>query len=340
MTSLTRRGLVVLGIGVGSGIVAVLYGTQAVGALTTGLGAVLAVSYWQVRRADRPSLTREPLPPRVAGTTQQVTLTIDTVPTLLLTVSDPIDTAYRPGLAGVTATNNHNRAVPPDGTVTYALSMERRGVYRLGPTEVSLQDPFGLVARQFRLQNVSEVLVYPAAIPLSGRLRTDLANQYGHASPTQRDVFDGLREYDPADPLRDINWKVSAGQPDETLIVTEYTGADRGRRELWIGVETTAPADVDAIASATVSIAQHLLAVGYQVGLQTPDSRITPGRGPHHRRQLNETLARLAETTTTTTTATEITIRPDRQGETPVEIALEHRTYQFETTTRSTEVTP
>jgi uncharacterized protein (DUF58 family) len=99
-----------------------------------------------------------------------------------------------------------------------------RGLYRLGPTAVLTGDPFGLfqVGRVFDAS--SELLVYPATVPL-GSFGLPVGELPGGAK-TERRAFHstpnaaGVREYMPGDPMNRIHWPMSART--QRLMVKEF----------------------------------------------------------------------------------------------------------------------
>src|SRR5205814_1197432 len=91
-----------------------------------------------------------------------------------------------------------------------------RGVYQVGPLELTSGDPFGFFTQRALLFERATVLVYPRVVPLR-RLGFPLAAGLG-ASQRRRALQDdpsraaGVRAYRPGDPLRRIHWKATARQ--------------------------------------------------------------------------------------------------------------------------------
>ena len=89
------------------------------------------------------------------------------------------------------------------------LAFARRGVYELGPAEVGVTDPFGLLRFVRRFEERTEVVVYPEIydlrdFPLSG----GNVEVGARGSRGQRGTeFAGLREYRRGDDRRHIHWK-------------------------------------------------------------------------------------------------------------------------------------
>lgn len=105
------------------------------------------------------------------------------------------------------------------------LEVRRRGVFSLGPANVYSTDPLGLQTFSRKLPIVSELIVYPTALPLRDSwLRGAAASGWrGAASARARgdgDDFFGVREYGPGDELRRVHWRTTARTG--TLAVAEY----------------------------------------------------------------------------------------------------------------------
>lgn len=100
----------------------------------------------------------------------------------------------------------------------------KRGLYRLGPTAIMTGDPFGLVMTGKLFDTGSELLVYPAVVPLQqfglpfgdlpGGGRTE--RRSFHSTPNAA----GIREYIPGDPTNRIHWPMSART--QKLMVKEF----------------------------------------------------------------------------------------------------------------------
>ena len=105
------------------------------------------------------------------------------------------------------------------------LEVRKRGIFSLGPALVFSTDPLGLQTFSRKLPEVSELVVYPAVLPLrdSWLQGAAAAGWRGGASALVRgdgDDFYGVREYAPGDELRRVHWRTSARTG--TLAVAEY----------------------------------------------------------------------------------------------------------------------
>ncbi len=142
------------------------------------------------------------------------------------------------------------------------LVSARRGVYELGPAEVGVTDPFGLLRFIRRFEERTEVVVYPEVHEMPGFPLGGGNVEVGtRGSRGQRgDEFAGLREYRHGDDRRHIHWK-SVARTGE-LYVKEfaveaprrYTVALDLRRE---GLRTL-EAEVEDAVSVAASVLTHL----------------------------------------------------------------------------------
>jgi uncharacterized protein (DUF58 family) len=142
------------------------------------------------------------------------------------------------------------------------LTFARRGVYELGPAEVRVVDPFGLLRFARRFEARTEVVVYPKVHALPGFPLHDGNMEDGTRGAVGRrgDEFAGLREYRRGDDRRHIYWKSLARTGE--LYVKEfalhaphrYTVALDLRRE---GIRSQERETEDAI-SCAASVLTHL----------------------------------------------------------------------------------
>jgi uncharacterized protein (DUF58 family) len=157
--------------------------------------------------------------------------------------------------------------VPPlrgsEGTkIGVPLTFASRGVYELGPAEVRVVDPFGLLRFARRFEERTEVVVYPRLHALPGfPLRDGNLEDGARGSVGRRgDEFAGLREYRRGDDRRHIHWKSLARTGE--LFVKEfalhaphrYTVALDLRREGIRNLEN----EVEDAVSCAASVLTHL----------------------------------------------------------------------------------
>jgi len=96
---------------------------------------------------------------------------------------------------------------------TYRLPTSRRGVFPIGPIEVTRSDPFGFAKATQRYTGEDEIWVYPRLLPLhplpSGVTR-DLEGPSSDMAEEGTITFHRLREYVVGDDLRMVHWKSTA----------------------------------------------------------------------------------------------------------------------------------
>jgi len=142
------------------------------------------------------------------------------------------------------------------------ISFPRRGVYELGPAEIRVADPFGLLGFSRLFPEKTEVVVYPKTHPLPGfPLRGGDMEAGSHGSRGQRgDEFASLREYRRGDDRRHIHWK-SVARTGE-LFVKEFSLEAPRRHTVALdlrreGVRVNEDEVEDAV-SAAASVLRHL----------------------------------------------------------------------------------
>jgi uncharacterized protein (DUF58 family) len=205
----------------------------------------------------------------------------------------------------------------------FGLPCRRRGVYQLGPIELTSGDPFGLFGRRAVRSVYRSVVVYPRVVPLR-RLGFPLSTEPGSALPRRALQEDpsraaGVRAYRPGDPLRRIHWKASARQgelhvrlldpaaaPTLMLVLASDTFDypwNRYRQDIF-----------ELAVTAIASIARRALDDGWPVALLaggSPPVRLPAASSPAQLTDLLEALARLQPQSRTPVTEL---IGPDALG--------------------------
>jgi len=176
------------------------------------------------------------------------------------------------GITGLVTTLSSGSAVE----VAYTLEAPR-GAYEFQSVSVMVSETLGLFHRSARLPAYARLIVMPRARrlrPLPIRPRRTL----GFAGPIpsrQSGVgvdFYGVREYQPGDPLRRVNWRAMARRPDHphTTEFEQERIADVGlildvRRQSVLEMQGTSLLEHGV--HATAALAESLLHDGHRVGL-------------------------------------------------------------------------
>ncbi len=181
--------------------------------------------------------------------------------------------------------------VPPHASaaVTLDLRATRRGWQPLPPFRLSTRFPLGLLyswSRPVRLDHAC--LVYPApAAPLPFRatpaetLRPEQGQRLGG------DDFIGVREYQPGDSPRHIDWKAFARTG---LLTTKQFGG--GYQTLvWLDWDTLPEFDTDSRLSVLARWVLEAEAAGARYGLRLPNTVIAPDHGEAHEHACLKALA-------------------------------------------------
>ena len=276
---LTRRGRALAVLILLSFFMATTYGARSLNAVMVPAVLALVAAVVQVRRADRPSVTRQVPPAGFVGETRTVALDVTAGTAIAAAVTDRTDAALDAGLV--------TRETTLDATVSYEITFRRRGEHEFGPASVTVTDVLGLAERTFEYRAADAVLAYPETYDLTADGVLSLGVD---AFADDREEFDSLREYARGDSLRDVHWKSSARNPDADLLVREYTGdeepdafdlvaeADRGR--------------ADEMATAAASVALALLDADVPVRVAAPNGTVAAGRGEAQRTAVLSLLAR------------------------------------------------
>ncbi|MFB6149547.1 MAG: DUF58 domain-containing protein [Halobacteriales archaeon] len=263
--SFTRRGWIVAVAVVAAFLSGVFFGARGLNAVAMPGLLALIVAKIQVRRIPQPILEREMYRKGQRGQTVPVRLHFDVDKPFNAVVEDEIG-------EGLSATDNRMLTTISDVPVTYDLHLDDRGAQSIGPAKLHVRDVLSLEERTYEYTATQEILVHPAVHALQGPRRQDLVMLYGGPGD-DRQQFDQLRLYQRGDPLRDIHWKSSAKQPEDNLVVKQFT-ADEGTQTIRVVGEAT-DGHADAMAEAAASIAIHLLDHGVNVVLSTPTGGVS-----------------------------------------------------------------
>lgn len=185
----------------------------------------------------------------------------------------------------------------------YMLRPGGRGEFDLGPAQVWIRSPLGLVERRFEFGDTLKVRVYPN---LKDLRRYDLLSRRRlltqHGIRAVRRIgegreFERLREYTPGDELRNIDWKATARRRRPATRVHE---TERGQSVLILldagrlmAADSGGMTKLDYAINAALMLGYVALKQGDRVGLEVFSSTVESLSLPRAGRAA---LARLMET--------------------------------------------
>ena len=179
-----------------------------------GVGTYALARWWTGRNLYRVRIRRDYTDHAFLGQTVQVNIAIDNRswwPVPWLRFDETISATLSPGspLRQVISLRPKEHL-----ELSYNILGQRRGFYELGPALLSTGDLFGFAEAHGRLEEPDHLVVYPRVIPVAS-LDLKCRSPYGTIKSQQRIFADptrvaGKRDYQPGDPLRDIDWKSSA----------------------------------------------------------------------------------------------------------------------------------
>ncbi|UZJ23533.1 DUF58 domain-containing protein [Rhodococcus antarcticus] len=272
LRGLTTRGRCLVAAGVAAAVCALVLDERdllRVAVLLVALPVLTALLLGLARL--RLQVSRDVLPRTLSvGAPAEVHLTLHAggrlpVAGLLLTDTVPTVLGEEPRYAvGALATGT-------SASVVYGLAPRVRGRHALGPAEVRVADPLGLVELVRRLPGTTTVLVRPRLLELTGLPGSllDAAETGGAPSgsgATRQDVQDSLvRPYRTGDDLRSVHWRSSARR-DELMVrpqeQSRRTGTVvlldvRGAAHHGLGAHSTLERAICLAASAAAHLARH-----------------------------------------------------------------------------------
>ena len=167
-----------------------------------------------------------------------------------------------------------NGALPPRGrsSFTWRLKAGRRGVHRLGPSQLVAGDLTGFYPQKLPCHDQTEILIYPRLVPLK-RLEFSQQELFGNARARHQVVdpvcISGTRDYQPGRPARNIHWRASARHQRWQEKVFEPSAQPKVLISLDVNGFIGAKADEDfectleAAASLALDLEQRKVQVGF-----------------------------------------------------------------------------
>lgn len=277
MGTLTLRGRGFLAGGITAVLCGIVLGERDLVRLGFVIALVPLLTVWLLRRTSGELTLVRTLEARqlTAGETVRVSLDVHNAGrrTDLLMLRDALPTSLgeQPRFLLEPLDPDHSRRLH------YDLTAVRRGRYQLGPAQVRVAEPFGMLERRRQFVGTDTLLVTPRTVPLPA---TALAGTWTGSGDHHLQALVGggtpdvtIRDYRRGDDQRLIHWRSTARtgelmvrreeQPRQsrcTLLLDNRQVAHRGS-----GADSSFEAAVVAAASAVV----HLTQQGYQVRLLT-----------------------------------------------------------------------
>jgi uncharacterized protein (DUF58 family) len=195
--------------------------------------------------------------------------------------------------------------------LAYEISLDQRGVYKLGPARLESGDPFGLYTAKKNVKGEDSITVYPHIKEIP-KIDYPSASPFGDRRVHRRLFEDpslpiGVRDYEITDEFRRVHWPATARmgklqskvyQPTAERVMTICLNTATSERH-WEGVY---PEILEHLVEMAAAVVYQANREGFQVGLisngsmQNSDQpyRIMPGRS---REQLSFLLTALAGVT-------------------------------------------
>ncbi len=160
-------------------------------------------------------------------------------------------------------------------TLEYQVLPYSRGLYKIGPADILWSDPLKLFVSTASLGESNALYVYPEQHPVKVRITPRKTGTWWGSTPSKRSgagmEFYGVRDYQPGDELRSINWKATARL---ARIVTNEYETERAADTVLIldagrlsGSLLDTKSILDYEAEAALAVASFLLSGGNRVGL-------------------------------------------------------------------------
>jgi len=184
----------------------------------------------------------------------------------------------------------------------YQLPTDRRGVLHIGPLDIEVGDPFGLVRRRSRAAGRADLVVYPRVerlvpLPMTSGVDPQRGADNPHALGRSGEDFYAIRDYVVGDDLRRVHWP-STARHDE-LMIRQDELPRFGSTTVLIDTRRSAhtPESFELVISAAASILSASQDRGDRIRLVTTDGFDSDeGSGAVH---LDTILHRLALATLT-----------------------------------------
>ncbi len=268
----TIRGWGALGASVALMVLWIAFGESLLLAAAGFLAAAVGFGVWYVRRvAPRTSVRRHIIPQQLADGDRAM-VTVSLVAERPLSHVHVTDTIEGLGSAEFVA----DQVVAGNPLVgRYEVLCRPRGVYRVGPTDVRIRDPFGMAESGGTTGRIDRMVVFPAVdalkgLPLVRGQDPNQATARAHFSQTGGEDFFTMREYQQGDDLRRVHWPTSARR--DTLMIRQLEMPWQSRALVILDPEASSYPGADLFEHAVrgaASAVHHLFTTGFSPTLWT-----------------------------------------------------------------------
>lgn len=184
----------------------------------------------------------------------------------------------------------------PPAVARYEVHCRARGIYTVGPAEITLTDPFGLSERRLQAGATDRLVVYPRIEPLTGipevrGLDPAVLSARPTFAPHGGEDFYTLREYQVGDDLRRVHWPSSAKR--DTLVIKQLEVPWQARALVLLDVRAErypVLEDFEHAVRGAASVVSHFHAGGFSPELWTAHGTSGPRPGSRYQ-QAMDTLA-------------------------------------------------
>jgi uncharacterized protein (DUF58 family) len=163
----------------------------------------------------------------------------------------------------------------------YEVLCRPRGVYKVGPTDIRIRDPFGMAESGGEAGRIDRLVVYPAIEPLDGLpivrgQDPNVATSRARFSQTGGEDFFTLREYQRGDDLRRVHWPSSAKRDE--LMIRQLEMPWQSRALVLLDPEAAqyaGPESFEHAVRGAASALHHLFGAGFSPTLWTGRAEAT-----------------------------------------------------------------
>lgn len=175
-------------------------------------------------------------------------------------------------------------------SISLSILAQKRGWQPLPTLVIHTRFPMGVFRTWSLWQPAAKALVYPIPEEKAPEIPThNLHDQAGSHSPSKRqgNEFDGIRPYQPGDPLKRIVWKKILPSGD---LISRQT-ATLESNDLWLTLTSTRLANTEAQLSRLCAWVLQAHSLGIAYGLQLGSAQIHPATGEAHQQRCLKALA-------------------------------------------------